>query len=531
MLSGIEGIPETGTPEHARWLLAYLLDFHRREDKAAWWKYYALRDSTDDELLDESEAVAGLEFRARVDVVRRKKGGTPTGSVIDRYSYPPQEMEIRRKAELRNRDESKFGEVVAVDRVALTIDVKKGPSQAEQHPTAVFSHKYVSPGALEAAIAAVGESVATAPGLDGANAIARALLLREPPRLASGSFASPANAGASTFAIDVVSRLDRAVLPIQGPPGSGKTYTGARMICALVAQGKRVGVMGPSHKAIINLLKAVTEAAASAQQMVKVAHKKDDDEDLPAPIAQIAKEDEGLRALADGTINVLGGTAWLWARADMAYAVDVLFVDEAGQVSLANAVAVSAAAESMVLLGDPQQLDQPQKGAHPDGVDASVLAHLLGEHETIPRDRGIFLSETWRLSPAICAFTSQVFYESRLAPRPGLEHQVLAGIDGLSGSGLWYVDVEHDGRTSASDEEVSVVAELFATLTTPGSSWVSDKGVTAKIGVDDILVVSPFNARVSRLVDRLPAGARVGTVDRFQGQAAPVVIYSMATSR
>jgi uncharacterized protein len=215
----------------------------------------------------------------------------------------------------------------------------------------------------------------------------------------------------------------------------------------------------------------------------------------------------------------------------MAGAVDVLFVDEAGQVSLANAIAVSAAATNLVVLGDPQQLDQPQQGSHPDGVDVSALRHLLGEHETIPRDRGIFLPETWRLAPSICAFTSELFYESRLRSKPGLERQVLAGINGITDNGLWYAEVEHDGRTSSSDEEVEVVARLVAALTSPGSSWTSSGGSRAAVTLDDVLVVSPFNAQVGRLLDRLPPGARVGTVDKFQGQAAPVVVYSMATSR
>jgi superfamily I DNA and/or RNA helicase len=214
----------------------------------------------------------------------------------------------------------------------------------------------------------------------------------------------------------------------------------------------------------------------------------------------------------------------------MANSVDVLFVDEAGQLSLANAIAVSRAAESMVLLGDPQQLDQPQKGSHPDGVELSALQHMLGAHKTMPIDRGIFLSETWRLAPAICDFTSQVFYERRLKPKPGLEDQSLTGIPDLSGSGLRYIDVEHDGRTSASDEEAAVVEALVTRLLATGSMWISENRAHSQLGVNDILVVSPFNAQVSRLRDRLPAGARIGTVDKFQGQAAPVVIYSMASS-
>jgi uncharacterized protein len=234
--------------------------------------------------------------------------------------------------------------------------------------------------------------------------------------------------------------------------------------------------------------------------------------------------------LTSREMDVVGGTAWLWARTEMQGAVDVLFVDEAGQVALANAVAVSAAADSMVLLGDPQQLNQPQKGSHPDGVAISALQHLLGDHETMPSDRGIFLPETWRLSPAICDFTSEVFYESRLRSKPALRSQSLTGIDGFAGSGLLYVDVRHEGRTSSSAEEADVVAKLVARLTSSGSSWISANNTKAQLTIGDVLVVSPFNGQVSRLAERLPTGARVGTVDRLQGQEAPVVIYSMAAS-
>lgn len=532
LLNGIEGMPLSGTPEHARWMLAYLLDFHRREDKAGWWKYFDMCEATDEKLMDEPEAVAGLVHDRRVGLVFRANTQTPTGSVIDRYTYAPQEMEIRSGAELKNRDGTKFGDVVGADRLKRALDVKKGKAKAEEHPVAVFSHKYISSETMEDSIAAVGDRVAESAGFDGANGIVRALMLREPPRLASGGFLQPENADVSQYAVDIVGKLDNTVLAIQGPPGSGKTYTGARMILALVAVGKKVGVLGPSHKVISNLLEEVTESARRDGIPMRVAQKCGKDEgELPECIGAIKDNDEALRVLVEREIDVLGGTAWLWARSDMAGAVDVLFVDEAGQVPLANAIAVSTSARSMVLLGDPQQLDQPQKGSHPDGVDASVLQHVLGEDLTIPRERGIFLPITWRLSPSISAFTSELFYASRLASKPSLERQVLTGVDELAGSGLWCLDVAHDGRTSSSDEEVEAVAHLVATLTREGSSWVGSTGSTAQLRLGDVLVVSPFNAQVSRLVERLPTGARVGTVDKFQGQEAPVVIYSMATSR
>jgi predicted RecB family nuclease len=540
----LKGVPEAradqSEEQHSRWLLAYLLDWHRREDKAGWWEYFRLRDLPEEDLFDEPQALAGLEYVERVTVVVNVKTGKPTGSVVDRYRYPAQEMEIRRKDELKLTDGKKLGEVVQVDRTALTIDVKKGPSQASNHPTAAFAHKHVENGVLEDAIYRIGESV-TESGVVSFDKsqlypVAGHLLLSAAPRLHSGRLVSEPSETAVEFAVRVVSDLDETVLAIQGPPGSGKTFSGGEMICALVDQGRKVGVTATSHKVIQNLLEAVGKAAKEKHVGVRLAHKNDEAEDTGAdhatPIGCLASNEDALTALQSGEANVLGGTAWLWARPEFAHAVDVLFVDEAGQMSLANGLAVSGAANSTVLLGDPQQLDQPQRGSHPEGVSASALQHILGRDRTMPLDRGIFLPVTWRLAPSICSFTSEVFYERRLAPKPGLEHQLLAGVVGFDGSGLRVVEVAHDGNRNSSMEEIEVVADLVARLTAPGARWVDEEGKVAQMTSKDVLVVAPYNAQVSRLAERLgPTGVRVGTVDKFQGQEAPIVIYSMATSR
>lgn len=209
----------------------------------------------------------------------------------------------------------------------------------------------------------------------------------------------------------------------------------------------------------------------------------------------------------------------------------MLFVDEAGQISLANALAVSQAARNLVFLGDPSQLEQPQQGSHPDGADLSAMEHLLGAHQTIPAARGIFLSQTWRLAPSICTFTSEVFYEGRLHSREGLQQQVLVGTSPFHGAGLWIVAVEHEGNQNSSPEEVDAVDRIVTKLLHRDAGWIDREGVTRPMTPRDILIVAPYNAHVALLGERLVArGIRVGTVDKFQGQEAPVVIYSMATS-
>jgi uncharacterized protein len=239
-----------------------------------------------------------------------------------------------------------------------------------------------------------------------------------------------------------------------------------------------------------------------------------------------------LEALKNGDVNVLGGTAWMWSRPEFAKTVDVLFVDEAGQMSLANTLSVTPSALNLVLLGDPQQLEQPIKGSHPDGVAVSALQHMLGSHQTMPPERGLFLADTWRFGEELCRFTSEVFYEGKLRSKAGigLEYQHLTG-GPFDGAGLQVVLVEHEGNRSASDEEVDRVAEIVSLLIASGSNWTNRTQKTTQITAEDILVVSPYNAQVARLIARLEhLGVEVGTVDKFQGREAPVAIYSMATS-
>lgn len=249
-------------------------------------------------------------------------------------------------------------------------------------------------------------------------------------------------------------------------------YTGARMICELIRQGKRVGATAVSHRGIDNLL---VEAMAAGLSGLRCGQKTDSDEAADGAIGVTADNGEARALLETGEVNVLGGTSWMWAREDFAASVDVLVVDEAGQMSLANVLACAGAGRNLVLLGDPQQLEQPQKGSHPEGSDISALAHLLNGAKTISDECGLFLAETWRLHPSICGYTSEVFYEGRLAPVEGLEQQRIDAGELLRGSGLWWAPVEHGGNGSYSVEEVEAVAWLVERLTLAGNTWVNSE--------------------------------------------------------
>ena len=364
---------------------------------------------------------------------------------------------------------------------------------------------------------------------------ARDLLLRQPPpaSLANLETLIDENSRMTDPARQLISSIcfQASVLAVQGPPGSGKTYTGARMIAEVVRNQRRVGITAVSHKVISKLLQETCDAARNAKMTLRAVQKPNENDGCADPmVTQLEDNHDVLDSLTSGTAQVAAGTSWLWAREDMANSVDVLFVDEAGQMSLADVLAISQAARSVVLLGDPQQLNQPQKGVHPPGVDVSALAHLLDGHATIDPAKGLFLKETWRLHPDICAFISELFYDARLAARLENQKQHLNAKSFLDGSGLRFVPVGHTGNQSESLEEVEKVAELVKGLLDGGATWTTKTGETRTLKLEDILVVAPYNAQVSALSQKLPADARVGTVDKFQGQEAPVVFYSMTTS-
>ena len=549
--------------QRARRLLAYLLEFHRREEKSTWWEFFERCGLKGDEFIEHRATLGGLTYAGETGRVRR--------SIVHRYRFPEQAHDIDAGDSPKNpatAESEEFrwgfcGQVVALDDAAGTVDLKRGSNLLVPHPETLIPLEVVNSGVLHESLTRLAREVAS----DGFRAgsprcVAFDLLRCSPPRLETA--ASPPNPQGPDSPASLVApgetppeavrrlarQLDRSILPIQGPPGSGKTHTGAQTILDLLADGRRVGVTANSHKVISNLLGAVCEAAdarleadrsapgARAAPVTETApvdvrgiqKAKDDDGCPDERIVQTGANDAVVAALAGGEANLAGGTAWLWAREEMAGSVDVLVIDEAGQMSLANTLAVSQAASSLVLLGDPRQLDQPIQGIHPPGADVSALGHVLGGSATIDPSRGVFLDYTWRMHPDICGFTTEQFYAGRLGSRPDLDRQVVVGPGPLAGHGLRFIPVEHAGNTSGSDEEAERVATLVREMLDAGAAWVDKDGAHEPLRVSDILIVAPYNAHVSTLRARLPAGARVGTVDKFQGQEAPIVIYSMATS-
>jgi predicted RecB family nuclease len=523
LLAGVPEDSQARSPDQqVHWLMAQLLEYHRRENKSLWWRYFKWLEMSDEELVEDGAALGGLEY---VDVVGKVKQ-----SLVHRYRFPLQEHQMGPGVKAKDPRTEKFaGAIVALDEGARTIDLKRGKTSDVPHPRALIPDEYVGAEVMHSSLMRVGTTIAER-GLSSVGECRSAidLLRATPPRAGqrSGETLRHSDEPSLDAAIRLVASLDHSVLPIQGPPGSGKTYTGARMILAELARGRKVGITATSHKVISHMLKEVRDAGAVSG----IQKAEEDDWCGLKEIEATNRNEDVLEALQSGGTRLAAGTAWLWSREEMAGALDVLFIDEAGQYSLANALAVAPAATNLVLLGDPQQLQQPQQGLHPPGTEVSALDHLLAGGRTMPPDRGLFLDRTWRLNPVICAFTSEIYYDDRLAPVPGLELQRLAGKEPATGSGLRWIPVEHSGNQNESPEEAATIGALVRSILDSGTKWTTDKGEPLTLGLEDILVVAPYNAQVAAIEQALPRGARVGTVDKFQGQEAALVIYSMASS-
>ncbi len=507
------------------WLLAHQIEYFRREDKSAWWEYFRVHELEYEDLLEERKAITGLQF---IGELPKDKGER---NVTHRYRYPPQELSIDEDDDLVEVKGEGIGSVKTISLETFTIDIKKTGKTADVHPISVHVKDVVRAGSLETSLLDLASDV-TEYGLAHTwpDHAAKDLLMRRNPKLSDGTEGAFTTEGEDTVgaAIRIALTLDRSYLAIQGPPGSGKTYTGARMIIELTKAGKKVGITAVSHKVIRNLSLAIIREAKKLNYSIGFVHKVNETSaNCPDEITEVkSKSDKVIAGLAQGKVGC--GTAWLWAESNSRETLDYLFVDEAGQMSLSHVLAASRATKNLILLGDPQQLEQPQKGAHPEGSDVAALAYLLEGHPTMPEGRGLFLGITRRLHPDICRFTSELFYEGKLHSLPGLEKQVISGNTAFDGSGLFYVPVAHKGNQSKSKEEIDAIVDIVNRLLN-GGQWTNEAGKTQPLSKEHILIVAPFNSQVSALRERLP-GIEIGTVDKFQGQEAPVVIFSMTSS-
>ena len=513
----------TETDREWRELAGLLVDFHKREAKPDWWGMFNRQDMTEEELVDDAECIGGLEPDPDRPPFPQKQ------SIVYSFRFPAQDFKMRLGGDVLIADTlAPAGEIVRLNDDKFEISLKRGKKREPlPHRFSLIPEGPLGDKVLRAAIARYIGAVLE--GDEDRYSAITGILRRDYPRL-RGLTGIGDDPDEVARAIEAIGRLDCSHMLIQGPPGAGKTYTASHAIVEMLARGKRVGVSSHSHKAINNLLQAVETAATDRRLRFRGIKKSSYEEQYLN--GSIIEDTTDNGEAAEGGHDLIAGTAWLFAREELDRQLDYLFIDEAGQVSLANAVAMGVSAKNVILVGDQMQLSQPLKGSHPGRSGLSALEHLLDGAATVPLDRGIFLSKTRRMHPDLCRFISDAFYDARLTAEAenGRQRLVLNpdADPALAPTGLRFVSVEHEGCSQKSDPEVERVRQLYQSLL--GQRWTDREGRVRLIGVDDILVVSPYNMQVNLLRSRLPEGARVGTVDKFQGQEAAVVLISMATS-
>ena len=494
---------EVGEP---RRLLGQLVDYHQREARPQWWAWFRWPQLDEDELVRDRTAIGGLRPEGTPEVEGQR--------LAYRLTFPPQEHKLTGRA---FDAATQKGFRIRVDDARGVVTLLRGADRADEPlPRGLTPGGPIGDGVKREALFRFARAYAD--GAHDAYPALTALLERRLPDVRLD--VDPVAAALS---------LRESYLFVQGPPGSGKTWQGARMAVELMREGKRVGVTSLSHKAIHNMLRAVQHEAERQGFAFRGARRaREADETETAPSIPFIESSDDPDVCADPSYQLVAGTAWAFTRSTVdihtaAKPLDVLLVDEAGQLALADVLAVGTAARALVLLGDPNQLPQVAQGSHPEDSGLSVLEHLLGEHETVPPDRGLFLGQTWRLRPELCAFTSSAYYEGRLGYAPEAARRSLA-----MGNGPVWVPVEHEGHGQSSPEEAAAIAAAVSDLL--GTPFTDTDGATRPLVETDILVVAPYNAQVRTLRAHLPEAVPVGTVDKFQGQQAPVVFVSMASS-
>ncbi|MFT4471944.1 TM0106 family RecB-like putative nuclease [Arthrobacter sulfonylureivorans] len=537
--------------EQAVAMVAASVGYHRREEKQFWWAHFDRLDAPVEDWADvrdvftvESAQVlsewAKPNSRSNPVRVLRLTGRLAPGSTIKEGSllcrlydrpYPAflceQNDGVNHRAFCFDTEALELGADGVKDTLLVKERLPRDAGAYTEFPVALTPGRPVRTTSIREALADLAASVAdTLPGFPADPALE--LLRRRRPRLATLAQLPEVQDHPDGYVDAItaaVADLQDSYLAVQGPPGTGKTYVGSHAIARLVAQGWKVGVVGQSHAVVDNMLRAAIEKAGVSPELV--AKKPNGEQDLPW---HNRSTDDVIRLLESPGGALIGGTAWtMTGSAVPPKSLDLLVIDEAGQFSLANTLAVSRAAKRLLLLGDPQQLPQVTQGTHPEPVDESALGWLSAGHATLPPELGYFLARSWRMHPDLCRTVSVLAYDGRLESAPAAALRHLEGAP----AGLECVYVDHAGNATSSPEEAAeVLAQARRHI---GLLWREDAAAQPRpLAGADILVVAPYNAQVQLIRAALDGAGlsdvRVGTVDKFQGQEAPVVIVSTAVS-
>ena len=513
----------THLTDRRRRLLYDLRLFHKRESKTVAWAVFDASQKTDPELIRDAECLALLSAVSPIQPVKR--------SVKRTYQFPEQPTKLSagsRRQIFTDDDTFQPVEILDLDRRVRSVTLKTSESKAAilAQRLSLLPNWAIGTKPIQQAIQAVlDDQVGPV-----TNKVAEALLSRSAPRFKDTSPLNQSYPNVADALIAAVTAMDQTVLTVQGPPGTGKTYVTARAVLALAKKGHRIAVTSNSHEAILNVLIECADLLEDGWRdlsldQVSLVHKAGRGE---------SRKDERIRTAKSNSdpqlskASVVGGTAWLFCRDDLATKpFDYLFVDEAGQVSLANLLGMTRCAHNVVLVGDPCQLPQVIQGAHPFPANQSCLEWMLGDDRLVREDQGLFLGESWRMHPDLCEFISEQFYEGRLRAHSSTSRQKIQA-PRFPTAGVFRVDVHHENCAQVSDLEVDVIQQLVAHLLK--GQWTDRLGQKQSIVASDIIIVAPFSAQVNALRSALPDAIRVGTVDKFQGQEAAIAIVSMTSS-
>lgn len=517
-------------------IFAWSIEFHRREAKPVFWRMFERLGLTGEELLDDIDCLAYCRRTAKLPY----KPSPRSRNMAYEYFFDP-EQEFKGSAEhyFILGKETEEGKTVTAKYCEQDSDLEHGLIVLQlknevDDPITLIPNEFVDPHSIPDAIAK--QAALFEQGLLENTAILD-FLSKSYPRIKEhpqGVAMAPSHQPEERLReiIRAVLNLNNSYLTLQGPPGAGKTYTGKHLIAELIQRGKKIGISSNSHKAINNLLLSTADYCHKEGIKGHFACTRHTDGKIEALGISVLENKNIAHFIQPGC--VVGTTAWGFTREELVDTFDYLFIDEAGQVSVANLIAMSRSTRNIILMGDQMQLGQPSQGSHPEESGLSLLDYLLHTTPTIPDSMGVFLGTTYRMHPAINQFISDAIYEGKLETAPGNEHQLISLPKGYQGvlnkeAGIIPVPVMHEGNTQASDEEVEQIVLLAKELL--GRTFKKKDGSQRPISWDDMLFVAPYNHQVNKLKMALGEQAKVGSVDKFQGQEAPIVFLSMCASK
>ena len=510
----LNSLKENNTIYKTARLLSDLLMFHIREDKPGWWDYFTLEEMSQEELLEDKNTVACCK------VIEEKKP-------LYKIQFEEQEVSLQAKDEVIILEKKNpFQKILKINQVdliqnTLLLETWENPFPKEGSFTLIPKVEGHYKQNILKSLLNTAKSFHPQASFMGLKKHLHDLLLRKTPDIHKGSLIS-------SSLKECVLNLNQSVLCIQGPPGAGKTWTVADMILHLVKHKKRIGVTANSHKAIENVLKTVFEKKQIPILCQKVSSSLITEEQplLKGTSVQIVTNKQ-----VKDSADIVGGTTFFFSRSEEEDQYDYLFVDEASQTSLANIISAGRAAKNLVLVGDQNQLDQPVKAFHPGEANLSALTYYTEGKATIPKEKGVFLSHSYRMHPKIGDLISHYFYNGKLKSHSSTEKQKIIWPKEvnslLPSTGIYFIPIEHTGNTHTSKEEAQKVSELYKQLL--NAKWLNSKGVINPITEKDILIVAPYNRQIACIKETEPS-ALAASVDKFQGQEAVACILSLTSS-